>query len=873
MKSREHFILQVKKKIIKEHAQEDKASFIFGLSGKWGEGKTKFLEGLEVKLEKAGFEKPIWVSPWKYGDDRISFLRNFLKDVSQFSSKSLWNRIGDFLNNRDDFRELYHDTSKSQVHRGWMTVLCLFLADIVLFYFVVLPQIEGISPGSTAELKKYYTLLSALIVLPFLVPLLSSLLTTQQSNKSVSTIDKFDELLEKFLKTLNGKKIVVFVDDLDRVTPEVARNVLDNMRIFFDKPQITFVVTGDHTVLERYIGSLTLPSSTPETQLEEGRRYLKKIFNLYWRLPLPLDSEFDGFLQELFTKHDNELKEIFKRESDRKEFSQYLKRYFDKNFRHVIRFFDTVLFTFDIVKGQHDDAKKEIKKYYKQMLENPLLVVRILMIQELCMPLFDAITKDTGELRNLEYLVEKKNSEGIEKKLKEYGAFTPGQLIFIRKFLYEEPRFFKNRILDVYAFEPFLYLAADANLGDARGLTKEDFTAILETGDPDQVSNSLENSGEEKANEAATATTELLSRVTEPPVDPNINAGHIGTIAVALTKIPDHFSQNYFITEMKSVDYSKIFSGAQVTNRIQISQEFWLWLDTQNTNDVKAYTDFFPLVDTGDLAKIDFSSAPLGHFSSRVICKWLRDYYASNKELILTNMETMLPQLDKKIVDEEFSTTIDVFTEDVLIWGTEEQREKLYQVLMSNISSARESLKKIVFAKIKIQDEAAWQWAYQKVNDSHKPWLLEELELQITLALDTVTDSNQLLSLIRFGGNKIVRGVETMWEKIGKNHADKVNEIIAQLAEDSFLTFSPPEKMAKLFYETTLQKIESGDDTQKIALLPSLQKKWLFTNISNIPGYQRVKKIGDSQSPDVIRETNSMLQSWGKPLIETSQPQ
>ena len=113
MKSRTQFIIQVKKKIVGEHSRGDKASFIFGLSGKWGEGKTKFLEELAIKLKRSGFEKPIWVSPWKYGDDRISFLRNFLKDVSQFSSKSFWSRIGDFLNHRDDFRELYHDTNKS----------------------------------------------------------------------------------------------------------------------------------------------------------------------------------------------------------------------------------------------------------------------------------------------------------------------------------------------------------------------------------------------------------------------------------------------------------------------------------------------------------------------------------------------------------------------------------------------------------------------------------------------------------------------------------------------------------------------------------------------------------------------------------------
>ena len=81
------------------------------------------------------------------------------------------------------------------------------------------------------------------------------------------------------------------------------------------------------------------------------------------------------------------------------------------------------------------------------------------------------------------------------------------------------------------------------------------------------------------------------------------------------------------------------------------------------------------------------------------------------------------------------------------------------------------------------------------------------------------------------------------------------------------------EKLGKLFFETVLQNVESGDNTQKIALLPSLQKKWLYTNITNIPGYQRVRKIGESQSPDVIRETNAVLQSWGKQLLKNKSAQ
>ena len=271
MESRDRFIQQVNNKIASEHGKDKNASFIFGLSGKWGEGKTTFLKSLQKELEKAGF-KIVWINPWKFGDDKISFLRNFLKEISAISKKSFWSKFRDLINNRDDLRELYYDTSLKGVHWGLFTILFLLVVIGTISYLFLLTQADQFFPGLKGELRNPLALIAALFVSPFLIPLIGNILTIQRSSKSISTIDQFDQLLSKYLFDLNGKKIAVFVDDLDRVTPEVARTALDNMRIFFDKPEITFVVTGDHTVLERYIGMQTLPHENDAEKLEEGRR-------------------------------------------------------------------------------------------------------------------------------------------------------------------------------------------------------------------------------------------------------------------------------------------------------------------------------------------------------------------------------------------------------------------------------------------------------------------------------------------------------------------------------------------------------------------------------------------------------------------------
>lgn len=74
MKSGQYFVKQVADTIKINHGHHD-GSFIFGISGKWGEWKTTFLKYLEKNLEND--YQVIWIDTWKFAADKISFLRNF----------------------------------------------------------------------------------------------------------------------------------------------------------------------------------------------------------------------------------------------------------------------------------------------------------------------------------------------------------------------------------------------------------------------------------------------------------------------------------------------------------------------------------------------------------------------------------------------------------------------------------------------------------------------------------------------------------------------------------------------------------------------------------------------------------------------------
>ena len=83
------------------------------------------------------------------------------------------------------------------------------------------------------------------------------------------------------------RRIVVFVDDLDRCLPENALDVLESMNLFFDVEGFVFVVGLNQTiaelaVLHKYDQQVTLPPGTTPLRRTD---YIKKIFQVPFALP------------------------------------------------------------------------------------------------------------------------------------------------------------------------------------------------------------------------------------------------------------------------------------------------------------------------------------------------------------------------------------------------------------------------------------------------------------------------------------------------------------------------------------------------------------------------------------------------------------
>lgn len=99
-----------------------------------------------------------------------------------------------------------------------------------------------------------------------------------------------------FLQEKLNKKIIIFVDDLDRCNPKYAIETLETIKHFFGIKNIIFVLAVDKKQVENIVK--TIYGIAPDTSDIEG--YLKKFIDVEFNLPAPVYADFINFhLQQI----------------------------------------------------------------------------------------------------------------------------------------------------------------------------------------------------------------------------------------------------------------------------------------------------------------------------------------------------------------------------------------------------------------------------------------------------------------------------------------------------------------------------------------------------------------------------------------------
>lgn len=833
MSRRDAFVAEIAETVKARHGEKDE-SFVFGLSGKWGEGKTHFLGRLRRAMESLGFET-LDLTPWKYSADRVAFLRSFLVQLLETQSwKSrlhaaqachiagkydmAWRML---LPRRRMLAALQTDVNRSRI--AWWRLVSL-VALVLGGYWV---YTTVLSPAARAFISDWKVLLTAVLI-PVLLWVVQGLVTSQVSSKAATTVDQFDELVTLALGACPGspredpascsdRRIVVFVDDLDRVTPEVARGVLDNLRTFFDKPSISFVVTGDHTVLEASLGRELLPdsSSAPE-RMEEGRRFLKKVFNIYWQLPHPVRSDFEQFVDGELDSRRADLRELVPDQRDQENLRDWLLAYSDLNARQVIRTVDALLFTLRLVRAQLASAVDEEKGSLQEMIARPMLLGRVLMIQDRCAPFFAVLVEQPDLMLQLDREIALAQAKAESEKTRDVvGDFikrvelklSPEQQRFLTSFAYQRPLFYDpaggGQV--VANLGPWIHLTGDTSFTDESGPQPADFVRDLTNKNRESLNAAFRKCSESRAPSVAKAAVSSLASMMAPPVRGENLVVLLGVAAEAGPGSPLVRETLNGVVDSFDVMLDDLADESRVLALAALAAV----LDRQGADRIpdRAASAF------GFRAQSDLQFVPserTGPLGSAFVLEWLRASYAQNAADSLGPCEVLLPSVAPAAVAAELTQFGESLASDVISDVDEGRRNRRLALILQNIPEGQALIRGAVFGELWRDD--VWAWALRASSDDERPWCTSQARAALVGWVCEAPDRQELVRRLHLAANKVGEAKCDLWQALTRDRFDDVSAVLDSLDFELVGMIAPPMVEATALYQVRAAALSTEED-------------------------------------------------------------
>lgn len=127
-----------------------------------------------------------------------------------------------------------------------------------------------------------------------------------------SNIQEFHKNFEALIEETKIKKIVVFIDDLDRCSPDTIIGTLEAIKLFLFTKKTAFVIGADERLI-KYAVKRRFPE-VPGENLEVGRDYLEKLIQYPIRIPplnkIELTTYVNLLFSQLYSNNAEEFEEI-----------------------------------------------------------------------------------------------------------------------------------------------------------------------------------------------------------------------------------------------------------------------------------------------------------------------------------------------------------------------------------------------------------------------------------------------------------------------------------------------------------------------------------------------------------------------------------
>ncbi len=269
---------------------DGRESLVVGLCGKWGTGKSSLINIVKEELGELDKKKTptiIEFNPWFFsGDTKLieHFFNEFSKELK--------------LKNTSE-----RDLELARKLKAYSKLLSLIPVQIdfgkVTEKFLVLIGVLGIGAGQIfsffniplgSSQKIFFALGVLLLILSFsnkLVLSIAGFLEARALSRQ-KTVLSFKKEIRDHLQE-RDKKILIIIDDIDRLTPEEVRSLFRLIKANTDFPNVIYLLSFDRKIVE---------ASLKTQEGIAGKDYMDKIIQVSFDVPLVKQEKINAILFE-----------------------------------------------------------------------------------------------------------------------------------------------------------------------------------------------------------------------------------------------------------------------------------------------------------------------------------------------------------------------------------------------------------------------------------------------------------------------------------------------------------------------------------------------------------------------------------------------
>ena len=304
--------------------EHNEVPFNIAVIGKWGLGKSSIVNMALAPLRKKDRNKEFLIcdiNAWKYEKDEIgkAFLKELWEGISERNVLSFNFFHKDYSDTVKEMLKDENSTSRKNagLHKFLKFVVIAIVLSIIAFiiYCYFSNGFYGVAFQGTqfwvSTFLRYCKNMGSILIIPLVVWLgklfMDKLNEPAYKNYEISfplqTQADYEmylkNLLQEYYKINPEKRIIVVIDDLDRLSAEKIVEALDALKLFMEYDRFIFIVPFDDEILKNALRSKRINGISTFGNEYDGEMVLDKIFQYKMYLPQLIKYDMRNYAFEI----------------------------------------------------------------------------------------------------------------------------------------------------------------------------------------------------------------------------------------------------------------------------------------------------------------------------------------------------------------------------------------------------------------------------------------------------------------------------------------------------------------------------------------------------------------------------------------------